>query len=104
MNHEDHEGHEGFRNPKGFCFFVFSVSFVVTTAFGASTYAQSVFRSGVETVQVTVTVTDANGRLIPNLTKDDFEIFEDGAPQQVTQFTDKRVPVSLGVLLDASDS
>jgi VWFA-related protein len=74
------------------------VSFVVVSG------AQSVFRSGIETVQVTVTVTDANGRLIPNLTRDDFEIFEDGAPQPVTQFTDKRVPVSLGVLLDASDS
>ena len=53
---------------------------------------------------VTVTVTDATGRLIPNLSRDDFEIFEDGTSQPVTQFTDQRVPVSLGVLLDASDS
>ncbi len=53
---------------------------------------------------VTVTVTDANGRLITGLTQDDFEVFEDGEPQPVTQFTDERVPVSLGVLLDASDS
>src|SRR5215204_1239188 len=62
------------------------------------------FRSRIDVVQVTVSVTDANGRLIPNLTKDDFQIWEDGEPQQVTQFTDRRVPVSLGVLLDASDS
>ena len=66
--------------------------------------AQSVFRSGIETVLVYVTVTDASGRLIRGLAKDDFEVFEDGAPQPVTQFSDQRVPVSLGVLLDASDS
>jgi Ca-activated chloride channel family protein len=62
------------------------------------------FRSSVETVLVTVTVTDGNGRLVIGLGKDDFEIYEDGQPQPVTQFTDERVPVSLGVLLDASDS
>ena len=67
-------------------------------------FAQPVFKSGIETVLVTVTVTDATGRLIRGLTRNDFEIFEDGAPQPVTQFTDQRVPVSLGVLLDASDS
>jgi Ca-activated chloride channel homolog len=49
-------------------------------------------------------VTDANGRLITGLTKDDFQIWEDGEPQEITQFTDQRVPVSLGVLRDASDS
>lgn len=62
------------------------------------------FRSAIETVLVTVTVTDANGRLITGLGQGDFEVFEDGERQPVTQFTDQRVPVSLGVLLDASDS
>jgi Ca-activated chloride channel family protein len=66
--------------------------------------AQAPFRSRVETVLVTVTVTDANGRLITDLEKGDFQVFEDGAPQPVTQFSDQRVPVSLGLLLDASDS
>jgi VWFA-related protein len=98
MNHEDHERHEGHETAKWLVFFVSFVFFVVTLG------AQTVFRSGVETVLVTVTVTDATGRLIRGLTKSDFEIFEDGAPQPVTQFTDQRAPVSLGVLLDASDS
>jgi VWFA-related protein len=62
------------------------------------------FRSAIETVLVTVTVTDAKGRLITGLGQGDFEVYEDGDPQPVTQFTDARVPVSLGVLLDASDS
>jgi VWFA-related protein len=62
------------------------------------------FRAGIYTVQVTVTVTDKAGRLVPGLTMDDFEVFEDGDRQPITQFTDKRVPVSVGVMLDASDS
>jgi Ca-activated chloride channel homolog len=99
MNHEEHESHEGYGTLKRFWLFVFFGSFVVTV--GAQT---QIFRARVDTVLVTVTVTDANGRLIPHLTKNDFEIFEDGQPQPVTQFTDQRVPVSLGVLLDASDS
>jgi VWFA-related protein len=53
---------------------------------------------------VTVSVTDASGRLITGLTQADFQVFEDGIEQTITQFTDKRVPVSLGMLLDASDS
>jgi Ca-activated chloride channel family protein len=55
-------------------------------------------------VQVTVSVTDAAGRLVTGLTKDEFQVWEDGVEQEVTQFTDERVPVSLGVLLGASDS
>jgi Ca-activated chloride channel family protein len=62
------------------------------------------FRARIDVVEVTVAVTDASGRLITGLTKDDFKIFEDGVEQSITQFTDQRVPVSLGVLLDASDS
>jgi VWFA-related protein len=67
--------------------------------FGAQT-----FRAGIYTVQVTVTVTDGNGRLITGLSSSDFEVFEDGEPQPITQFSDQRVPVSLGVMVDASDS
>jgi Ca-activated chloride channel family protein len=65
--------------------------------------AQS-FKSRVDIVQVTASVVDANGRLIKGLTKEDFKIWEDGDEQPISQFTDERVPVSLGVLLDASDS
>ena len=73
--------------------------------FGLRAGAQGpMFRGGIETVHVTVTVTDANGRLITDLAKEDFEVFEDGGRVPVTQFSDKRVPVSLGLLLDISDS
>jgi Ca-activated chloride channel family protein len=82
--------------PVVFVIFVSCVSFV-------RAQSQS-FKSRIDIVQVTVSVTDAEGRLITGLTRDDFQIFEDGNEQEITQFTDARVPVSLGVLLDASDS
>lgn len=62
------------------------------------------FRSGVELVNVTATVTDDRGRFVSTLTKDDFTLFEDGAPQEITHFSNERVPVSLGILLDSSGS
>jgi Ca-activated chloride channel family protein len=71
---------------------------------GVGALAAQSFKSRIDIVQVTVTVTDANGRLLPGLSMDDFRVWEDGEEQRVTQFTDQRVPVSLGVLLDASDS
>ena len=85
--------------------FVAFVAIVVFVSSVASVFvAAQTFRARVETVQVTVTVIDAGGRVITGLSRDDFEIFEDGTPQPITQFSDERVPVSLGVLLDASDS
>jgi len=62
------------------------------------------FKSGVELVNVTATVSDDNGYFVSGLTKDDFSIYEDGQPQEVTQFSNERVPVSLGILLDTSGS
>ena len=62
------------------------------------------FKSGVELVNVTVTVTDANGRFVPGLRQEDFLVYEDNAPQQVTHFSSERVPVSLGITLDTSSS
>jgi Ca-activated chloride channel homolog len=62
------------------------------------------FRSGVDVTGITVSVRDADGHLVQDLTRDDFDIYEDGEKQQLTQFTRERVPLSLGVLLDISDS
>ena len=62
------------------------------------------FRSAVELINVTVTVTDEHGRFVPNLTRDDFELYEDGRLQTISQFDADRVPVSLGIALDTSGS
>jgi len=62
------------------------------------------FKSGVDVTGITVSVRDADGHLVTDLTRDDFDLYEDGEKQPITQFTRERVPVSLGVLLDISDS
>ena len=62
------------------------------------------FRSGVDLVSVTATVVDQDGQLVTGLARDAFEIYEDGERQTIAQFTNERVPVSLVVLLDVSDS
>ena len=62
------------------------------------------FRSGVELINVTATVTDGDGRFVSGLGKEDFTVYEDGERQEVTHFSNERVPVSLGIALDASGS
>ena len=65
---------------------------------------QRTFRTGIELTSLTATVTDKAGHLITGLPRDAFQVFEDGERQTVTQFTNERVPIGLGVLLDISDS
>jgi Ca-activated chloride channel family protein len=103
MNHEDVSTTKVTKITKNSFYFVFFVTLVVLIVFAALTRAQT-FRGSVTTVEIPVTVTDNNNRLITGLTRDDFEVFEDGDQQPVTQFSDKRTPVSVGVLLDISDS
>jgi Ca-activated chloride channel family protein len=62
------------------------------------------FKSGVELINVTATVSDPSGRFVPGLDKNDFVIYEDDELQEVTHFSAERVPVSLGIVLDTSGS
>ncbi len=62
------------------------------------------FRAASELVTTAVTVRDAEGRLVTTLQQGDFTIEEDSVPQPITQFTKQRVPVSLALALDISDS
>jgi Ca-activated chloride channel family protein len=62
------------------------------------------FRSRAELINVTATVTDRSERFVPGLQKEDFRLFEDGAAQTITHFSDERVPVSLGLVVDMSGS
>lgn len=63
-----------------------------------------VFRAGIDLVQMSATVVDEDGRLVGDLRREDFEVFEDGQRQTVTHFTRDRIPLSLGVVLDVSQS
>jgi Ca-activated chloride channel family protein len=62
------------------------------------------FSSGVELINVTATVTDDDGRFAAGLAREDFTVYEDGVLQEITHFSNARVPVSLGIVLDASGS
>ena len=59
----------------------------------------------VNVVQLFFNVKDKKGALIPNQTKNDFELFEDGKPQTVKYFTaESDLPLTLGILIDSSGS
>jgi VWFA-related protein len=59
----------------------------------------------VNIVQLFFNVKDKKGGLIPNLTKDDFEILEDGKPQTIKYFAaESNLPLTLGILIDSSGS
>jgi Ca-activated chloride channel family protein len=62
------------------------------------------FKSGVELINVTATVSDASGRFVPGLRQEDFTVYEDDQPVDVTHFSAERVPVSLGIAVDTSGS
>jgi Ca-activated chloride channel family protein len=65
---------------------------------------QPTFRSGTQTVPLYITVTDAAGRLVPNLTKDDFTILDNGIPQEISLFDNTVRPITSVVMLDTSGS
>jgi VWFA-related protein len=59
----------------------------------------------VNVVQLFFNVKDKHGTLIPNLTKNDFEITEDGKPQTIKYFTpESNLPLTLGMMIDSSGS
>jgi VWFA-related protein len=59
----------------------------------------------VNVVQLFFNVKDKKGGLIPNLTKNDFQILEDGKPQTIKYFTaESNLPLTLGILIDSSGS
>jgi VWFA-related protein len=59
----------------------------------------------VNVVQLFFNVKDKKGALIPNLTKDDFQVLEDGTAQTVKYFNaESNLPLTLGIMIDASGS
>lgn len=65
---------------------------------------QQVFRGGTDTVSLSVTVVDAAGRFVSGLTAADFQVFEDGLPQEISTFAADAQPVALSLLVDTSTS
>jgi len=63
------------------------------------------FKAQVNVVNLFFNVKDKHGMLIPNLTKNDFEVYEDGKPQTIKYFSaESNQPLTLGILIDTSPS
>src|SRR5271165_5171155 len=63
------------------------------------------FTSEVNVVNLFYNVKDKHGMLIPNLTKDDFSVLEDGKPQTIKYFSaESNQPLTLGIMIDTSAS
>jgi Ca-activated chloride channel family protein len=85
---------------------IFASGAALFLAATTSTHArqQTPFKSGASTVSVYTTVTDSAGRLVPDLTVDDFEIYDNGKPQPITVFANEVQPITLVMMLDRSGS
>lgn len=63
------------------------------------------FSVNVNVVNVFVTARDSQGKIVRNLTKDDFTLEEDGRPQEIRYFSQQSdLPLILGLLVDTSPS
>jgi VWFA-related protein len=82
-----------------------AAAFSLAICGGSAAQDTKTIRSDVNLVSVSFTVRDARGDLVDNLTKDDFEVFEDAVPQKIAFFARSvDVPLTLGLIVDASGS
>jgi Ca-activated chloride channel family protein len=66
---------------------------------------QPTFRAGIDLVSVSVTVRDEKGRMVRNLSREDFEVFDAGFRRPIVEFrADEAGPVSVALLFDVSGS
>jgi Ca-activated chloride channel family protein len=72
---------------------------------GATLAAQQpTFRASTQVVSLFATVTDAQNRLVPELTKDDFTVLDNDKPQEILVFQSENQPITVVVMLDTSGS
>ena len=83
---------------------------LMLAGFTASLDPQPIFRSSIDVVHFGVVVLDKQGDLVPDLTADDFEVYEEGERQTISYFTHgveadaATMPLHLGLLFDTSGS
>lgn len=71
---------------------------------GLVTGSQRPIRVNVQLVLVNVSVIDPDGRFVTGLGKENFSLYEDKQPQSISHFSKEDVPISIGLLFDASGS
>lgn len=77
---------------------------IAAAALVASPAAQQIFRTGTDVVLLSTTVTDAAGRLLPGLDRSDFQVYEDGVLQEISNFSRDPQPIAMSLVLDTSTS
>lgn len=82
---------------------VVALTGVLVMAYGVYAQGQP-YRRAVDLVSIYATATDRDGRLVPDLTKDDFEVRDDGRQQPLTVFSNDLQPIICVVMLDRSFS
>jgi Ca-activated chloride channel family protein len=80
-----------------------TLALIVTAALTAIAQ-QETFRATTQIVSVPTTVTDAQGRLVPNLEQGQFSILDNGKPQEITFFENETQPFTVVVMMDFSAS
>jgi Ca-activated chloride channel family protein len=65
---------------------------------------QSKFKVSTNSVALYATVTDTTKRLVPDLGQEDFEVYDNGKLQTLTQFDNRPLPITVVVMLDTSGS
>jgi Ca-activated chloride channel family protein len=62
------------------------------------------FKTSVDTVSIYASVSEADGRLVPDLVKEDFTILDNGTPRDITLFSSDVQPITVAIMLDMSGS
>jgi Ca-activated chloride channel family protein len=84
--------------------FVVAAVGAVLASVAPAAQEQPMFKSSVGTVPVYATVVDQTGRLVPDLTRDDFTVLDNGKPVELTLFSNEPQPFTAIVMLDTSAS
>jgi Ca-activated chloride channel family protein len=84
--------------------FAFAAGFALLCAPGKPQEPEFTLHADANLVMLDVSVKDSQGGFVSNLTKDNFEIREDGKPQRIVAFNHGDDPVTVGLVLDDSGS
>jgi Ca-activated chloride channel family protein len=85
--------------------FVLAAAVAAPVPLGAQARPQApVFGTGIEVINLSLSVTDARNNFVTDLGQRDFAVFEDGIRQELSLFTHEDLPISLVLLIDTSAS
>ena len=72
----------------------------IVTAIGLFAQApqEGRFRASIDTVSIYATVNDADGRLVPDLVRDDFTVLDNGVPREITFFSSDVQPITAVIM------